>query len=148
MRTFWLAVVALVVAGCSDGTGPVGDELDLNVRKWEKRGPSTYSYDYQAICYCIDSVLRPVTISVSDKEIVQVVFRDTQETVAAEAFDGYPNVEDLFEVIRDAIARDAHSIEVGYDPLFGYPTEASIDYQKNIADEEFGFQAWGLTAIE
>ncbi len=148
MKAFWLAVATLVVAGCSDSTGPVGDELDLNVRKWERRGPSAYSFDYQAICYCIDSVVRPVTISVSDEEIVQVVFRDTQQMVAVEAHAGYPTVEDLFQVIRDAIARDAHSIEVRYDPLFGYPTEASIDYQENIADEEFGFRASDLTAIE
>ncbi len=148
MRTFWLAVAALVLAGCSDSTGPVPDELALNVRKWEKRGPPSYSYDYQAICYCIDSVLRPVRISVTGGAVSQVVFRDTQEMVAAEGLDGYPTVEDLFQVIRDAIARDAHSIEVRYDPLFGYPTEASIDYQENIADEEFGFRASDLTAIE
>ncbi len=148
MRRLSLAVAALVLAGCSESTAPVPDELALNVRKWEKRGPPSYSYDYQAICFCIDSVLRPVRISVTDKAVSRVVFRDTQEVVAAEGLDDYPTVEDLFEVIRDAIARNAHSIEVRYDALFGYPTEASIDYQQNVADEEFGFRASNLTLIE
>ncbi len=124
------------------------DEFDLNVKKWEKRGPPSYSYDYQAICFCIDSVLRPVRISVTDGAVSQVVFRDTQEMVASEGLDGYPTVEGLFDVVRDAIARNAHSIEVSYDALFGYPTEVSIDYQQNIADEEFGFRASSLTVVE
>jgi hypothetical protein len=39
-------------------------------------------------------------------------------------------------VIKDAIARNASSLTVKYDPKLGYPTQINIDYDQQMADEE------------
>jgi hypothetical protein len=49
-------------------------------------------------------------------------------------------VEGLFDILRDAIVRDAHVIEVTYDVETGVPIKFWIDYAENIADEELGFR--------
>ncbi len=46
----------------------------------------------------------------------------------------------MFDVLEDAIARDAHSISATYDPDTGVPVEFFIDYQENVADEELGMR--------
>jgi hypothetical protein len=36
--------------------------------------------------------------------------------------------------------RDAHEVQVSYDPELGYPTDFSIDYEEQVADEELGMR--------
>ena len=57
----------------------------------------------------------------------------------------YRTIEGLFDRIADARARDAASIEVTWDPEFGYPRSAAIDQSLLIADEE---QYWSIEFLE
>ena len=57
----------------------------------------------------------------------------------------YRTIEGLFDRIADARARDAASIEVTWDPEFGYPRSAAIDQSLLIADEE---QYWSTEFLE
>jgi len=51
-------------------------------------------------------------------------------------FKKYDSIDKLFEIIRSAIAKNAYRVDVKYHPTLGYPTQISIDYNKEIADEE------------
>ena len=57
----------------------------------------------------------------------------------------YRTIEGLFDRIADARARNAASIEVTWDPEFGYPRSAAIDQSLLIADEE---QYWSIGFLE
>ena len=57
----------------------------------------------------------------------------------------YRTIEGLFDRIADARARNADSIEVRWDPEFGYPRSAAIDQSLLIADEE---QYWSIGFLE
>ena len=50
-----------------------------------------------------------------------------------------PTIDDLFDKIADARARDAATIEVTWHPEFGFPSSAFIDLSLLIADEEQGW---------
>ena len=56
-------------------------------------------------------------------------------------------MDELFDLLSDAITRRAVQIDVKYHPQLGYPTEFYIDYSTNISDEEFGYHVDGLTAL-
>ena len=67
---------------------------------------------------------------------------DIYESGKAPEHDGfgrYVTIDELFNTIQEAIDGKASQIIVTYDPEVGYPTEASIDYDARIADEEYGF---------
>jgi hypothetical protein len=51
--------------------------------------------------------------------------------------------------VQDAYERDAHEIQVEFDPGRGYPTRIWIDYVEMMADEEMGFTLLSdVTALE
>jgi hypothetical protein len=53
-------------------------------------------------------------------------------------------VDELFEVVQDAIDQEAYSLTVGYHAQLGYPTSIDIDYLLNAVDEEVSFRASGV----
>lgn len=63
--------------------------------------------------------------------------------------DGLPaeqlSVEDLFAKIEDALDRDAHLVDVSYDPILGFPRSVFIDLSELIIDEEFSFEVLSVT---
>jgi hypothetical protein len=51
----------------------------------------------------------------------------------------FRTIDGLFDLVQDAYARDAHEVQVEFDPSRGYPTRIWIDYVLMVADEEMGF---------
>lgn len=133
------ALAVLVFAGaCSDPLGAERDHYSTARGRWERAGIEDYVFDYQHLCFCGPEELRLVTITVRAGEVASVAYVDTGQPTERPLAD-FPTVDDLFEVIRDAIHRDAFSIAATYDEELGYPTGVSIDYRENVADEEMGF---------
>jgi len=50
-----------------------------------------------------------------------------------------PTVDGLFDVIASANARNAAVLDASYDASLGYPTSISIDYTRNVADDEITY---------
>ena len=51
----------------------------------------------------------------------------------------FRTVDGLFDLVQDAYNRNAHEVQVEFDPSRGYPTRIWIDYVLMITDEEIGF---------
>lgn len=139
-RYFTYATLALACAtsGCSDPTGPER-ELEANRELWEAVGPASYVFDYHVVCYCPPEITRAVMIEVEDDAVVAANYVDTGEPVDPFVPEEFPTVDDLFDEIESALAGDPYSLEAVYDPELGYPTQVFIDFEENIADEEWGF---------
>jgi hypothetical protein len=56
--------------------------------------------------------------------------------VNREYFKQYNSIPKLFNLVRSAIAKDVNRLSVTYHPSLGYPTQISIDYDAQMADEE------------
>lgn len=111
-------------------------ELIRNQKLWNKQGGSDYRYTFTRNCFCTDDAREPVIIKVSNGTTSSVTSQLTGQPANPKLFDRYDTIPKLFDVIRDAIARRADSIDVKYNSTLGYPTQINIDYNRQIADEE------------
>lgn len=141
-----LAALALLSAGCLDA-GPgadLRDRVERNRERWLDLRPSDYRYELRRSCFCPVEYLGPVTLRVVDGQVVEAHYTETGVPVDAGTADAFPSVDGLFDVLLDALDRDADRIDVDFDEDTGIPLEFFIDYEQNAADEELGYRVVGL----
>lgn len=142
------ALLALLGLGCGT-TGPSDPLEDERERlqqaraQWRSLGIADYRFTFQRSCFCAPSLREPALVNVLRGDIVSV----EDMAGAPQDPDLYYTVEQLFEVIEDAIDQGAARLSVTYDPGLGYPTSAFIDRSEMIADEELGFEASRLEQL-
>ena len=136
------AMAVLATSGACGDLGP-GDgsfaEVTRNQERWQQQRPATYRYGVERLCFCGVEARGPVRVTVAGDDVTDRTYIDSGETVPGLFEDLFPTVDGLFDVLRDAIEREAHRIDVTYDPISGVPLDVFIDYQQNVADEELGF---------
>lgn len=113
------------------------DELEEARRRWERSEPDAYFYTVARLCFCGD--VGPIHVTVVNGAVVSRVYAANGQPVPADRFTGMDTVEELFEVLEDALDRDPADFEAGYDSRLGYPVSAFIDFSANVIDEEDGF---------
>ncbi|MDZ8236564.1 MAG: DUF6174 domain-containing protein [Nostoc sp. ChiQUE01a] len=110
--------------------------LNFNRRLWNKKNISNYRYTFSNGCFCIPDARGPVIIEVRNGQTTSITSVETGQPVNPDFFDNYNTIPKLFNVIQDAINRQAYSLDVDYSPRLGYPTQINVDYNSQIADEE------------
>jgi len=136
-------MLSLTSVGCGGaGAGGLAEQRAL----WVQKNVSSYRYELRQICFCHDSGV-PYEIRVQDGAIVEVKNKTTGEVIDSSHFGAYLTIEGLFNKIQDAVDRDAYKLEVSYDPAYGFPASASIDYIEHAVDEEYGFRASALAPL-
>lgn len=149
-RALLAALIAAPLLGACENITGLDDRdraqsrLDRNWDRFLDFAPVSYSYVMRRQCECPRDVTRPVQVWVDRGVIEYLIYDDTQSNVPLSYASAFFSAEDMFDIIQDAIDRDADVIDVDYDPSFGYPTSVYIDYDTRVADEEFIVDAWGL----
>lgn len=110
--------------------------LRINRRLWNQQKILNYRYTLSNSCFCIPEARGPVVIEVRNGITTSITSVATGQPANPEFFQNYNTIPKLFHVIRDAIAKQADSLTVEYNPTFGYPTQINIDYKFQLADEE------------
>ncbi|QKQ72203.1 DUF6174 domain-containing protein [Nostoc sp. TCL240-02] len=110
--------------------------LKFNRYLWNQQNISNYRYTFSNGCFCISDARGPVVIEVRNGQTTSITSVATGQAVNPEFFQNYKTIPKLFNVIQDAINRQAYSLNVSYSPKLGYPTKIEIDYNSQIADEE------------
>ena len=147
-----LALAAIIGGGYalagngSDNTQPdvaegAQAELDRYRTLWEANRSGDYTFEYRPLCFCPREFVQPVEVTVRNGVIESVTYVESGESPATNGFPLYHTIDGLFDMIQDAIDREAARLTVSYDPEIGYPTSVSIDYALTIMDEEFSFTA-------
>ena len=144
--------IALLVVGCSDsnGQGPEAEirrDLIENASDWEELGISDYTFTFTRSCFCPVELFRPAEVVVRGGVIQSVTYLDDGEPVDPGYLPSYQTIDELFEMIADAVEQDAVMVDVTYDPDLHYPTDGYIDISEQIADEEQGFTATDLVPL-
>lgn len=114
-------------------------ELNQNRRQWEAQGIEDYRFVARRACYCGQEAVGPVVVEVRDGEIAAQSYQETDQPVTSTYAGLWPTMDGVFDIVQDAIDRDAHQIRVEYDPQHGFPTSITIDYMEHAIDEELGF---------
>ncbi|WP_412070317.1 DUF6174 domain-containing protein [Rubrivirga sp. IMCC43871] len=110
-------------------------DLDAAMAKWADAELDAYTMTLRRMCFCpTPDYTGPFSVTVRDGEVATV--RLDGATVPAERG---MSVEDLFELLEDAYAREAEVVEVSFDPDLGYPSAINIDYSSRMADEEIAY---------
>jgi hypothetical protein len=88
----------------------------------------------------------PVRIEVRDGERISTVHAATGVPLDPVIAAGHPTVEELFDIIPEAIRQRVARLEVRYHEVLGYPLDVAIDYDRNVIDEEVTYRVLELAA--
>lgn len=159
-----LVLTAVLLVGCTSANGetpsptPLPTEapdpnslsdrqhaLDAARALWAANGGEDYDLTFSWQCFCIIDYVQRVDIEVRGGTVEAGAVTDTGVPLNQDQLAEYRTVEQLFELIQDAIDEDAAEIRVTY-AADGYPAEVWIDFSRRTADEERGFFIHTLTA--
>ena len=121
------------------GQNAMRAQLDRNRQLWNEQALSDYQYVFNWSCFCLPEYTAPVNIKVERGEWTEISSVGDGLPVSEKDWRRYKTIEELFDIIDEALLRDAKEISVEYDSDLGYPTSVFIDYDERIADEERGF---------
>lgn len=132
-------LAALILSGCAASLTAVNERGGERIRTqraiWEAQQLDSYVFETRRVCFC--AFVGWLEVSVSDGTVDQINALG-EEDVPAWAIAEYPTVDELFDILEEAVAQDAAQIEVTWHESMGYPESFYIDYSKNVADEELG----------
>jgi hypothetical protein len=136
-------ILVLIVTGLlpASALALTQSELDAGRELWASQELVDYDYRMQRTCTCIGDATRPGIVAVRGDEILSVtdassfVFLDPRY---------FLTVDELFDLLQDALDVDAFHVTADFDAVLGYPRSLFIDYDQFIADEEAIYQAEGL----
>ena len=135
LTSLLLGAVLLAGARCQLSTD--NDDAESDVRRaqarWHRSGVQDYQIVVQYLCFC--AFTRPVRITVRFGNIVSRVDAETGQPVPAEG-NHVRDVAGLFDLVLEAIDRDAARVDASYDATYGYPKMIDIDYLANAIDDE------------
>ena len=149
LRTTLLLACLPLFDGCNDPASP-RDELNDARRRWEAIRPSAYSYVISRSCECLPEYTRAARVQVTNGRVTSARYVQDGSQVSAEILATYPTIDDLFEMVEQALERnpDPDRLVVYYDPRLGYPTRFEVDYDFQVGDDERTIHASDLMWLE
>ncbi len=132
--------------------------IDLHRQLWETRPSDNYKFGFQWNVGDYAYQRANVEVRIVKGEIEQVQWADNAvkidgtEPAGLEIpdepdIDDYYNIEGLFAVIEEAIDSDPISVTLGFDSVFGFPTNVSIEFAPDNPHEDVSFFAAQLVPL-
>ncbi|HEV2147955.1 MAG TPA: DUF6174 domain-containing protein [Longimicrobiaceae bacterium] len=147
-----LALVILALQACSGGPFDPGQgraELRAARARWERQGISDYRYTIIKACgECMPESVAPARVEVRGGRTVSVEALFDARPIRREFFDAYDTVEDLFAVIEATLAENPYRFHASYDRRRGHPLSYSVDYDRQMVDDEGGFTVADFEIIQ
>jgi hypothetical protein len=110
------------------------EKIQRQLNFWQQNEPERYSYIAQEGCmYVVGSKV----LVVNRVALFEQIGEYKHELV----------IDDLFEAANKGLS-EAASIEVKYDPKFGFPKKISIDWSHDIIDDECFYEITEFKVIE
>ena len=152
MKKLLLITFVLMLAACSAAPTEPTVPSTAERQVWEDAGIAHYRFALTLSCFCAFRDQMPLTVEVQDGKVVSMTYADGNaipaDDINYEFFQGYATIDNLFTKIETAKADpEAGEVTVTYDPTYGYPVEAAIDYIKLAADDEMYVTVSGFEAL-
>ena len=139
MKKLILIVMALILTACASANALGGkSEIEQNQEKWQDANISHYRYQLSISCFCVFTQDMPLIIEVQDGKVVSMEYQNGKEIDPSllELFNKYATIDRVFTELEAGLNGAADEVTVKYDPTYGYPTEATIDVEKQATDDE------------
>lgn len=144
-----LALLPLAAACLIDPYGSRQSQRELNAsrQRWESHQIDDYQYVVEIGCFCPPEVIQPAVVVVRDDTVASVTYVADSQPAPDWAAERFPTVDGLFDVIQQAINREAVELQVSYDRTYSYPRTISVDFRRNTADDETAYRARDLQPL-
>jgi hypothetical protein len=140
MKKLLIVLMTFALAACTAAGNALGSqsEIEQNQEKWENANVSHYRYHLSITCFCIFSQDMPLIVEVQDGEVVSMEFQSGNEIdpESRKLFEKYATIDRLFAELEANLNGAADEVIVQYDPTYGFPTEVTLDFVKEAADDE------------
>ena len=140
MRNIILIVMTLILAGCAAMGSAQGSqsEIEQNKEKWQDAGISHYRYHLFISCFCVFVENMPLVIEVQDGKVVSMEYQNGNEIDPSllELFEKYATIDRVFAEVEAGLNGAADNVVVKYDPTYGFPSEVTLDFEEQVADDE------------
>jgi hypothetical protein len=135
-----LFVFFLAVAGCTSSTGPTDEAtaLALSRARWFNYGFTDYQFTIARGCECLPEMTGPVLVEVRGGVVAERRYI-SGTSVDPQYSDLFTAVPGLFDLIDEALRRDAAGLAVRYNAAFGYPESIQIDWVAGAVDDEVSY---------
>jgi len=117
--------------------------LDAARTLWAANGGDDYDLTFSWQCFCGPDYNQRVNIEVRSATVEAGAVADTGVPLTPDWLAEYRTVEQLFDLVQQAIDENAAEIRATY-AADGYPTEVWIDFKRRTIDEERGFSIHAL----
>ena len=144
----YMLVLLLAVGACSSPTGPSdqAQALALSRARWFNSGIADYQFTIARLCECVPESVGPVVVEVREGLVVERKYA-SGVSVDPQYDDLFTAVPGLFELIDEAIRRDAAGLAVRYNPAYGYPESIQIDWVAGTVDDEVSYRITDFTLL-
>lgn len=140
MKKLGLILLILLVAFLTACSSQNRQAYDKNLALWKSKGVQHYRFDLKVGCFCPWTDLMPLTVEVSDGEIVSMASSNGGDiSPFLDSFRPHATIEGLFATVYAAMSRGAYSLEVKYDGKYGFPTSIVVNPSKAVMDDETGY---------
>lgn len=140
MKKLILIVMTLILAGCAAVGSALGSqsEIEQNKEKWQDANVSHYRYELFISCFCAFNEDMPLIIEVLDGKVISIEFQSGKEIDPSlhELFDKYATIDRMFAELEADLNGAADKVVVEYDPTYGFPAKADIDFVEEAVDDE------------
>jgi len=119
-------------------------ELERAEALWGQQSLDSYDFEYARSCECTLAG-QALRVSVRSGAVSEVKRKDTGAVLQPGEYGSVPTIAELFATL-DRASRDADAWSATYDAGLGYPRSISIDWDRQLADEETVETASGVTA--
>ena len=147
-RVVTLALILPILAGCEGIFDPSGND-EHNLERARDRWYATRVYEYEVTvdrrCECIYT--GPIRMLVRNGVPVAAVDRHSGAPVPSSVLRYYPSVEELFDLIDDALFGTSVDVDVSYDHSYGFPRVTYIDYDRFYTDDDLHFEVRELRVV-
>ena len=140
MKKLILIVMTLALAACTAVGNALGSqsEIEQNQGKWQDAGISHYRYHLSISCFCVFTQDMPLIIEVQDGKVISMEYQSGKaiDPSLLELFEKYATIDRVFAELEADLNGAADEVTVKYDPTYGFPTEVTIDFEKQATDDE------------
>ena len=131
-------ILLLGVNACHEVVGP-DDQFREAHKKWVATGSKSYVLRIGRACgECVRETLGPVDITVRDGFVVSRTYVGSGEAVPKDFAPLFPTVPELFLMVATLQGDKPYKFDVQYDQASGIPIVISVDYYKDMVDDEIG----------
>ena len=139
MKKLILIVMTLILTACASANA-LGNqsEIEQNKEKWQDAGISHYRYHLAISCFCVFTQDMPLILEVRDGKVVSMEYQNGKEIDPSltELFEKYATIDRIFAELEAVLNGAADEVIAKYDPTYGFPTEVTIDVEKQATDDE------------